>query len=170
MHYPVARHRKMRCPCTIHQLFVQFTHKAKRHRKIILLHTFHSVVQCLNVVQDIIDIRRNIPTCPHLCLDGVDHRRHCSFNLTRRSSILAQIHEQEKILIWQKLRDTVQFTKQSRGFVVLLQELRIEYKPLLWRKLAWDKGLKAPRLCPQCAEFDGFHGLCWHLLLNVYKV
>ena len=52
----------MGCSSLVHQLLVQLSHKTESHREIVLLNTLHSVVKCFDVMQNIIDIFRNICT------------------------------------------------------------------------------------------------------------
>src|SRR3989338_2320880 len=148
---------------------MQLSHKTKSHWEVVLSNTFHSVVKCFDVMQNIIDIFWNIYTRLHFCLDRINHSCHRALDLALGCRIFSQVHAQKEIYIRQKFCYTVELAKETGSLVDFFQNFWIKFNPTLRRKGRWNKGLESFLLFFKLANFYRFH-VCLHVIINVSKV
>jgi len=76
-----SRIRNMSHPRLAHEFLMKFSHKPESHGKIIFSKSLYSVVKSIDVMQNIIDVRRDISTHSYFSFNRIDHSRHCAFDL-----------------------------------------------------------------------------------------
>src|SRR3990167_7225010 len=88
---------KMGSACFLHELFMQFADKPKRHWEIVSFHSFNTVVQRFDIMQNIINIVWYVGSDFGLGCDGINHSGSRSLNLAGSRRVFSQIHQKKEI-------------------------------------------------------------------------
>lgn len=155
-------------PGLVHELEVQLADESERYREIVFADALRSVVQRLDVVEDVVDVLRYVGSRPDLRLYRVHHRRHRAFDLARRRRVLPQVHEEEEVGIGKQLRDAVKLAQQARCLVAFLRDSRSEIETAVRRELVRNESVEPRRLPDQFSYFD-FLDVCRHDFFYVHK-
>lgn len=123
---------------SLHKLFMDLTDTSERKWEI--LKSPYPIIQCVDIVEDILDIAREITLYISRCLYRIDDSRTSPLYLAGVCRIEPDIHRDKKIHIRKKLCDTIELTDQSRCLCIESDNLRTQDKNSLRRKWIWDEG------------------------------